>query len=261
MIGKLLTTAVLMLAAASAGAVGNHDVPDDRDAHDARVMSIRENHSTIALQPIRLPDVADASVVRADFHRLLQEKLESHGFEVVPADVFAEQWRAKLEDIGGVYDAVTGERDEARYDATLAAVRAGLAESHGASAFLVTGIDSREVAFSGGTLTYGGVKEKAYVKGGKSLFGTTLNVGILRAVFLEAELFDMQGTSLYANTAGVQLLNKMGRDGTVPVDPQDILRVEANNRAAVTLALRAMLLDHRALVRDIKTAKRNKARD
>ena len=256
----LISAALLLTAAANAETLGNHELPEDKAAHNARVALIRDSHPIIALQPLTLPTIDEAEAVKAEFHGLLQQELEANGFQVVPAEVFAEQWQARLEAVGGIYDAITGVRDDAKYEAALTDVRAGLAESHGASAFLVADILPRDVTFNGGNAKFGGVKEKANVKGGRAMFGTTVPVGILRAAMLEAELFDASGESLYANMAGIQLLSKMGREGTVGLDPDEFLRTGAYNKAAVSLALRAMLLDHAALSKNIQSTKRKKAR-
>ncbi|MEO0365413.1 MAG: hypothetical protein AAF265_07980 [Pseudomonadota bacterium] len=246
------------LVAANAWSIGDHERPKDRKAHNAFVEALKVDHPIIALVPIRMMDVPEHDAAVAEFHELLTIKLERFEYQIVPADVYAEAWQAELESIGGIYDAVTGRRNEEKFAAAQARVRAAIQASHGATAFLETSIDNREIPHQGGLARFGGVKSWPHVKGAARLGGSTLNIGVVRALSLHAELYSAAGELLFENYGGIQLLTRETREGKTMAYPADeLLRNTEFNKGAIHLALRNMLYDGRTLQRDQK-AKRSK---
>jgi hypothetical protein len=72
----------------------------------------------VVLRPLAFPiGTHDPARVRTDFEALLSAGLERRGFSVVASTEFEETWRGFASDLGGVFDSVTGEREESTFDA------------------------------------------------------------------------------------------------------------------------------------------------
>ena len=249
--------ALLLLTAVGTGpahALGKHTAPEDEAAHDAFVAELKAEHPVVALLPTEIPRVADRAVIAADFQQRLTAKLESNGYQVIPADVYGATYKALLLESGGIYDPITGERDEQKFANISQRARQTVADSHGATAFLESEILNREITFKGRFAVFGGVLSEAFAKGARSGFvSRELRAGVVNALYLRTTLLSPSGETLYENHGGIQLLTRQGASGLVAAEPPDALLKTADyNDEAVHLALRNMLEPAAALTKTMK---------
>jgi len=259
MIQRLTLTLLILMATPVAFAMGNHSAPKGSKDHNRFIKELRETYPVIALAPAELPQELRSQEAVDALEAELTRKLGFKEYTVIPAAVYAELWRKELEALGGIYDPITGQLIPENLLVAKARVRATMVESHDVDAFLETSVVERDAAYLGTVITYGGVKERAYVKGPS--WGTSdVAMGVLRALFLTAELVTPEGNVIYKNAGGIQLRFKESRDDVVVTPVEELLSVQEYNRTAAHLALRGMLYDYRTLSRDIRARKTENAR-
>jgi hypothetical protein len=79
--------------------------------------------------------------VRAAFEGRVSKRLAATGVEVVPVSAWDDLWRRYADDVGGVYDAQTGEADEEKFETVRDAVIPELVESRRVDAFLYVQVE------------------------------------------------------------------------------------------------------------------------
>jgi hypothetical protein len=108
-----LAFGLALLAGGARGAAG-----EDYDPFRIPREQFRAQVKRVALRPLVAPPGAPEVVrARASLEGLIAAALERQGFAVVPSREFGEAWRRFAGDLGGVYDPVSGEPDEAKYQA------------------------------------------------------------------------------------------------------------------------------------------------
>jgi len=84
---------------------------------------VRKRVHTIALAPLAVnPTLADPVSARAELEPIVTGRLQSGGFAVLPSEEMEKYWRRAADDVGPVYDPVTGELDKTRFETVQAAV-------------------------------------------------------------------------------------------------------------------------------------------
>lgn len=166
---------------------------------------VRERVRTIALAPlIAGSTVADRDAARAQIEPLATARLQAAGFTVVPSEAMRKHWQQAAEDVGGVFDPVTGEVDKEHFKTVEAAVYRDLGREQHADAVLYLVIDPVVLYLPGSTVIFCGTTQA------ESLYWPT-SAGTLRdpATFgivlcLNAQLFDLEGRELYAIRYGIE---------------------------------------------------------
>lgn len=125
-----LTGFVGAVAAAAVGVVvggcATREPPTGVDHSD-----VRARMKTVAFAPFRsLTAIVRREQVQVAFEGRATERLIRAGVKVVAPAVWDELWRRYADDVGGVYDASTGEADEEKYAAVRNAVYRELVETH-----------------------------------------------------------------------------------------------------------------------------------
>ena len=194
---------------------------------------------TIALAPIGVPgDLSEPDPVKAKFESLIEAKLREAGFSVVPSRESAEIFDKMNKQLGGIFDPVTGKRDETKLKTAQEHARRELGEKFKADAVLYPSIRSGLAKFSGGHASWGGASESLAMTEG--FFGQ-LQVGQLRGTANALSLFvrieNIHGGDAYVNMGGIQLAVKISGGQFVPVPRGSLFVSQERNAAAVNTAL------------------------
>ncbi len=71
---------------------------------------------TIALAPVAIPaQMENPEPVQTTFEALIAAQLQEAGFSTVPSREFAELWKRLTDQVGGIFDRITSQRDEAKF--------------------------------------------------------------------------------------------------------------------------------------------------
>lgn len=101
---------------------------------------------TIALWPAFLPShIDDPEQVRDELESMIAKALEDAGYKVVASTELERRWRVLSEHMGGLFDPVTGESDEAEIDVVRQLVSQDLALSLNVDGLLVPRLSHGEV--------------------------------------------------------------------------------------------------------------------
>ncbi len=101
---------------------------------------------TIALWPVLVPSgLKDAASVRTELEPMITKALEEAGYSVIASNEFEERWQVLSEHLGGLFDPVTGESDDAEIDLVRQLVSQDLAMTLKADALLVPRVSHGEV--------------------------------------------------------------------------------------------------------------------
>ena len=210
---------------------------------------IRSRVTIIAVFPVTVPStVTDPDPVIAGYETLIEEKLRDCGFQVINPEQFSDLRAQKQQEVGGWYDPVTGQRDEAKFNAYLTGVCDVLTNQFKADAFLFPHIVTRMVHYGGGswagvTARWDGASEKL-IKGGDQVlegFMGTIHQGTIRAFSLRIDLQDGSRSNLFSTLGGIQLEDRLSGPGlgsTFSMQPRSALFSDPKrNHGAVDLAL------------------------
>lgn len=199
---------------------------------------------TLALVPVRIPkDIARYDSARAEFDSLLTSALQQAGFAVVPSKAYEEIRRQALEEVGGLFDPLTGAADTTKSKQVAARCRRELRAKFNADAFLYASVLPAKANFSSGKAKWHGASQSLLKKGGIAGFfasGRRYD-GFLPALSLVVVIDDTNGVDLYRHAGGIQVLRKFSGSNLVPVPKESILADHERNQAAVSLALEPLL--------------------
>lgn len=161
---------------------------------------IRARVSRIALAPLRAASkFVDRDGVQQRLHRAIAARLTAGGFEVVDANVMSEIWRAAADDVGGIYDAKTGEGDDERWEAVRNATYRELRGAHEVDAVLYMGLVVESSYLDGRTAFVCGIRDELYWTGDWGLMTVATAV---QNLCLGVELVDLDGRPLYSIQVG-----------------------------------------------------------
>lgn len=196
---------------------------------------------TIALSPVELSrDLEGAEAVRFKFETLVAAKLREGGFRVAPSAEYAAIWRQKAAGLGGIFDSVTGKRNEAKTRTAREQTLRALETAAGADALLDCALVTVRAEFTANLAEWDGMAEYVPQSGAWSLFGPVSN-GTTPALSLRVTLSDLRDAALYDNMGGVQLLSKLYGTQFVDVPAIDLFIDEARNAHAVEAALNPLV--------------------
>jgi hypothetical protein len=171
---------------------------------------LRGRVRTIALAPIRVnADLVDPVTARERLEPLVAAKLAAAGFRIVASEELERLWRSAADDVGGVFDPVTGEADDERYQAVESAVHHELRAQHGVDAVLRMWIDTVELFLALSSVTFCGTTGDAYWPGGT--LGTFETATLVRAACFHTVLVDLEERELYGIRAGLETIETYAR--------------------------------------------------
>lgn len=194
---------------------------------------------TIALAPVGVPrDLEDPDPVRAKFESLIEAKLREAGFSVVPSRDSAGLFETMNKQLGGMFDPVTGKRDETKFKTVREHFLREAQTKFKADAVLYPNIRTGPARFAGAQASWDGTTESLAVTEG---FWGLLSVGNVQgttaALSLSVTIEDIHGVDAYLNWGGIQLISKVSYGKFVPVPRSQLFVDEKRNAAAVSIAL------------------------
>lgn len=171
---------------------------------------LRARVRVIAIAPVRVsPGVADPALARARIEPLVAERLAAGGFRVVSADEVDRLWRSAVADVGNVFDPVSGELDEERYEAVESTVYHELSVRHRVDAVLWTRVHTVDVFLAAENVTFCGTTDARYWPGSK--LGLFERATLVRASCLATALVDMEDRELYRIRSGLETIETFAR--------------------------------------------------
>lgn len=180
---------------------------------------IKSYISVVAMRPILLADFSRKEEIATRYEALITEQLESAGFVVIPSSEFSALWDPMVEQLGGLYDPVTGESDTEKIKAVQEHTTSELIAKFSINGFVAPRIDVTKASWYGNTATWDGVKDETT---GKEGFWAALAAsnyqGSIPALSLIVPIYDVNDELVYVGRGGVQLFAhfKGGRFIDVP---------------------------------------------
>lgn len=160
----------------------------------------------VSMRPVTLADFDRKDEVAARYEALITERLEGAGFTVIPSSEFLSIWDPMVEQLGGLFDPVTGEADQEKLDAVRSHTTNELIAKFNIDGFVRPRIDVIQASWSGNTAIWDGVKDET---SGKSGFWAALAMsdryGSISALSLIIPLFGTSGEVYYVGRGGIQL--------------------------------------------------------
>lgn len=246
---RLLRWALPVVVPAAVSCSVNSDQATHVATPDQQSVSI----NTIVLTPVSVPEgLEEYTAAMEEFDSLIAQSLERAGYTTVPADEYAELWEGILSGTVGLFDSLTGERNEAVFEAARQVLFGWLSELYDPDALLYPEIWIVDAPFAGGTAQWDGVSQELVGVGTRvvdalgALFSATesnLPTGAVEAVSLVVFIENMEGEEIYANSGGIQVLEKVGKrtDDRKPVPGDEWFTNHSRNRRAVSVALGPIL--------------------
>jgi hypothetical protein len=193
---------------------------------------LRQRVRTIAIVPLRVSaGVADRALARERIEPLVAARLAAGGFQVVGADEVDRLWREAVAEVGDLFDPVTGELDEERFQAVEDAVHHQLRTERGVDAMLWMRVHAVELYLTGAKATFCGTTDAVYWSGeGLGIFESTT---LVLASCLTTTLYDMEERELYAIRSGLETIETYARQTRSERPPGERLRDPERLRLAV----------------------------
>lgn len=229
----------------------------DRSEHNARRDAFFNEVSNVALVPLRGAQIKGREDVAELTEMMLREKLERYDIRSVPASVYGERYDRKMQELGGMYDPISGQLIESKRDEITRYAREGVEANHAIDAYLIPTLTLASVPYYIDEAQWDGVKENIYLPKAKSIWtgGAAADGGNILALSLNLRLERPDGSDIFESQGGWQLAEKFAKEGRKSLLPADLFDDERRNRLAVHFALRPILMswkDHR----DDKLARR-----
>ncbi len=198
----------------------------------------------LSMRPVSLADFDRKDEVAARYEALITERLEAGGFKVIPSSEYSSIWDPMLEQLGGVFDPITGEADEEKLEALRTHTTNELIAKFKIDGFVIPRIDVTTASWSGNTATWDGVTDETTGKGGFwASLAASDKYGSVPALSLILPLFSTSGEAFYVGRGGIQLSAYLKGGRFVDV-PESMWFVEPERDVnAVSIALAPLLTE------------------
>ena len=207
----------------------------------------------IALTPVSMPEeIRQQAAAAGEFDSLIAAVLTDAGYSLVSVDDYLAVWGHILDQMGGVSDPITGERDEAKFELARERLYLDLSEMYYADAVLYPEIWTVDAPFAEGVASWDGTSQAMVEFGIRVLdfIGAILTRsesqlprGTVRALSLMVFMEDMNGVEVFSDAGGIELLEQVGTDpGSLQVVPEEeLFQDRERSRKAVDQALRRLV--------------------
>jgi len=194
---------------------------------------------TIALAPVGVPrDLENPDPVKAKFEPLIEAKLREAGFSVVPSRESAGIFESMNKQLGGIFDPVTGKRDDTKFKTVREHALRELSTKFKADAVLYPNIRAGTARFAGGQANWDGASESlSPTEGFMGMLMVGQFQGTTGALSLIVTIENIHGVDAYVNGGGIQLISKLSGGKFVPVPRSQLFADEKRIAAAVNIAL------------------------
>lgn len=221
-------------------AVGGTARAEPVDPYDVPREQFREQVAHLALRPLALPPgTPDPERVRAEFERLFVQELERRGYTVTPSSVFAETWKRFSSDLDGVYDAVTGKADGAKFEAAWGHTLRELERERGVDAVLVSTIhfDLLPYGADGPFPRYTTAAGEPVEIGGKKFWGRPNMPLRVDGAFLDVAILDRANVRLYSLRVPIRWSRVYINGGVLDRPASELYADAERNRSRVAILL------------------------
>lgn len=242
----LVASAALVLLA---GCVTPPRPARTRDPFAVPSQQLGQSVRAVALAPVRgLNGPREVDGTKGRFTATVEARLREAGFAVIPPSevgpVFEDvvRWRE------GFYDPRTGKLDEAKVQGAYEEALERLSDKFGrVDAVAFAAVQVVEARLANDWAAWSGTTQYAGSSGWKRVFFLNRHRGTLKALSFAVDLVDSQGKTVYADDAGLELIQKVDPWGKkVPVDAEALLTDGERNAAAVYGATEALVAGLRA---------------
>ncbi len=234
------TLAFIFLVAAITGCV---------TPYDPFVISraeIYERVDTLVMMPLQCPDFDRKEEVSARYEALITERLEAAGFKVIPSKESSSIRNSMIEQMGGIFDPITGQVSEEKRQAVSDHLVQELNAKFDFDAYIAPKIVTVRANWSGNSATWDGVTDTV---SGKTGFWASLKNpnmgGTLRAMSLFVVLRDKTDSEgYYVGRGGIQLVAHYGEtfaSGFVDIPESEWFVDQEKDVTAVAIALSALV--------------------
>jgi hypothetical protein len=228
---RYLTLLVVLEISACTSRVPYDPFKVPRDEIESRI-------KTVALTPLQLPrDIEDPESVRATFRQLIESRMRAGGFTIIPDADFEARWDQASQEVGGLYDPMTGTYDKEKGKQVYDKVMHAMASDH-VDALLIVKVVPANAPFGGGWAHWDGAQQQIRPGGFWSNVFLGSVSGTVEGLSLIASMRDMDDRLLFVNAGGIQLLTTLSTGGHfVRVPVSQLLKDPERNATAVALAL------------------------
>jgi hypothetical protein len=205
---------------------------------------IRDRIKIVALAPVRLgDDIPNATEARQEFGELVANELGTLGFQTVAATEYEQIFNRLRDEAGGFFDPNTGKADNEKFKKVQDLCSRELATKFHADAVLYPAIHVVTVHFAQDQARWDGVEEPISengVPGWVLTLGGTYRSGTVPALSLCVTLKDIDGTNLYSECGGIQLVEKLIGHSFRKINDQNMLTNSARNTNAVAIVFKLL---------------------
>jgi hypothetical protein len=200
---------------------------------------LTSKNRTIALAPLDTPDwITNGETVQRKFESFIVGKLKEANFDVLLSEVYDRIWKEMAGKMGGLYDRITGKRDEKKFNAVREHTLRELHRQYGEVLILHPSLDVVIARFSNRQASWDGAYER---------FETYGFQGTLKALSLCVVIENTNRVTLYRENGGVELIQRVSYSGeSIPVPENKILTRDELYTKAVDIALRPIMKERTA---------------
>ncbi len=198
---------------------------------------------TIGVAELAVPsDLENPDAVKQRFEAMIIQRLESQGFRTVPSEKVMPVWDEMEAQMGGMFNPMTGELDQKKFDTARLHLLQEIATQFGADALLHTTIGVVDAKFESGTAHWCGSSQRMQSVGSTLLdgLGGMTSAGTIKATCLFVVIEDMSGVDLYKDMGGIEVLGRLVIGGFEPRPQTELFIDVERNHAAVDSALGAL---------------------
>ncbi|MEJ2721432.1 MAG: hypothetical protein P8181_09865 [bacterium] len=178
--------------------------------------------------------------IAAEFDSLLVAGLHKMGYSVIRPQQYKAVWAQLAADSGGFLDPDTGKRDEERMAVAMFETIERLDADFKLDAAMFPDIVVVEAQFAGGRAVWDGAQEKIQTGGAMSSVFSGSQHGVLGALSLKLSVRGTDGTLLFVNSGGIEVLDRLSGKELVPVPRQELFTDKKRNRESVKIALKPL---------------------
>ena len=192
---------------------------------------------SVAMSPLVIPKwVGSSAAVKSKMEDRIKAQLEGAGFKIIPPEKFQEIWDRLLDQMGGVFDPLTGEIDKEKLETIRSYARREVSLKYGVDAFLHPRIELVGAKVDGFSAIWDGTTDSIIFKEYYMAYH-----GLTEALSLSIIVEDTNGVDLYINRGGIQVASKIYNGRFVSVPTSELLANEERNMEAVNIALKALV--------------------
>jgi hypothetical protein len=211
---------------------------------DPYLIPKKEFRNTVQIIALAEMEIAEGlpnpGPVQAEFDSLLVAGLQGLGYSVVRPHEYEAVWAKLAVGVGGFTDPHTGERDEEKMTVAAFQTIEELKADFGIDAVMFPDLVVVEAQFAAGQAVWDGVDQKIQTAGPMSSVFYGSQRGVVGALSLRLSVRSPDGTQIFLNSGGIEVLDKLDGKGFVPVPRPELFTNKKRNQESVKTALKPL---------------------